>query len=71
MFVIMGKLLETDREGQEGLACCSSWGRKESHTTGRLNNKDVHVSVSKDVMKLRLLRWDSVLNSHVDPVQWI
>ena len=26
-----------DGEGQGGLACCSSWGRKESDTTERLN----------------------------------
>ena len=26
-----------DGEGQEGLACCNSWGRKESDTTERLN----------------------------------
>ena len=24
-------------DGQAGLACCSSWGRKESGTTERLN----------------------------------
>ena len=24
-------------DGQEGLACCESWGRKESDTTERLN----------------------------------
>ena len=24
-------------DGQGGLACCSSWGRKESNTTERLN----------------------------------
>ena len=24
-------------DGQEGLACCNSWGRKESDTTERLN----------------------------------
>ena len=24
-------------DGQGGLACCNSWGRKESHTTERLN----------------------------------
>ena len=24
-------------DGQESLACCSPWGRKESDTTGRLN----------------------------------
>ena len=27
-----------DGEGQGGLACCSLWSHKESHTTGRLNN---------------------------------
>ena len=27
-----------DGEGQGGLACCRPWGRKESDTTGRLNN---------------------------------
>ena len=25
------------RDGQGGLACCDSWGRKESDTTERLN----------------------------------
>ena len=24
-------------DGQGGLACCGSWGRKESDTTGQLN----------------------------------
>ena len=24
-------------DGQEGLACCDSWGRKESNMTERLN----------------------------------
>ena len=27
-----------DGEGQGSLACCSLWGRKESDTTGQLNN---------------------------------
>ena len=26
-----------DGEGQEGLACCSPWGHKESNTIGQLN----------------------------------
>ena len=26
-----------DSDGQGGLACCDSWGRKESDTTERLN----------------------------------
>ena len=26
-------------DGQGGLVCCTPWGRKESDTTGQLNNK--------------------------------
>ena len=29
-----------DGEGQESLACCSSWGHKESYTTEPLNNNN-------------------------------
>ena len=29
-----------DGEGQGGLACNSPWGRKESDTTGQLNNNN-------------------------------
>ena len=29
-----------DAEGQGSLVCCSPWGRKESDTTERLNNKN-------------------------------
>ena len=29
-----------DGEGQGGLACCSPWGRKESGTTGWLDNNN-------------------------------
>ena len=32
----LGKLQELD-DGQGGLVCCGSWGRKESDTTERLN----------------------------------
>ena len=28
-----------DSEGQGSLACCSPWGRKESDTSERLNNR--------------------------------
>ena len=31
-------------DGQGGLACCDSWGRKESDTTERLNWRDVSLS---------------------------
>ena len=30
-----------DGEGQESLACCSPWGRKESDTAERLNNNSM------------------------------
>ena len=29
-----------DGEGEGGLACFSTWGRKESGTTGHLNNSN-------------------------------
>ena len=34
-----------DGEGQGSLACCSSWGHKESDTTERLNNNSLSVAV--------------------------
>ena len=36
MEMSLSKLLELVM-GQEGLACCSPWGRKESDTTEQLN----------------------------------
>ena len=36
--VIQHHLLDVDSEGQGSLACCSSWGCKESDMTQRLNN---------------------------------
>ena len=32
-----------ESEGQGSLACCSSWGHKESDTTQRLNNNKIGV----------------------------
>ena len=32
------ELAPGDPDGQGGLACCSSWGRKESDRTKQLNN---------------------------------
>ena len=42
MDMSLSKLWE-DREGQERLACCSPWGRKESDTTKGLNNDNIVV----------------------------
>ena len=35
-------------DGQGGLACCHSWGRKESDTTERLNWTELSCSVGKE-----------------------
>ena len=37
MDVSLSELRELEGDGQGGLACCDSWGRKESDTTERLN----------------------------------
>ena len=34
--------------GQEGLACCDSWGRKESDTTERLNLTELNIIAQSD-----------------------
>ena len=36
-------------DGQEGLACCGSWGRKESEMTEQLNWTD-HMPTKKDML---------------------
>ena len=43
-----------ESEGQESLACCSPWGRKESDMTERLNNS-IRPSVFPQPVKLPLL----------------
>ena len=41
-------------DGQGGLACCSSWGRKESDTTERLNWTDPVVVVALSISSLHV-----------------
>ena len=36
-------------DGQEGLACCGSWGRKESDTTEQLNWTELTVLEELDL----------------------
>ena len=36
-------------DGQGGLACCDSWGRKESDTTAQLNCTEQYVWEGKEV----------------------
>ena len=47
-----------DGEGQRGLTCCSPWGRKESDTTGQLNNNKYIVKEEEKAVKriLKLLK---------------
>ena len=46
MDMSLSKLRELVME-QGGLACCDSWGRKESDTTERLNRLTVHSKLAK------------------------
>ena len=39
-------------DGQGGLACCSSWGHKESDTTERLNWTEFHIGLSISLFQL-------------------
>ena len=42
-WTILGGFIYLSIDGQGGLACCNSWGRKESDTTERLNWTDVPI----------------------------
>ena len=48
MDISLGKLWEFD--GQGGLACCVSWGHKESDTTERLNWTGVNLYWERPVV---------------------
>ena len=46
-----------DGDGQGGLACCNSWGHKESDTTERLNwtelkGRDLKISFTKEIFTM-------------------
>ena len=43
-----------DGDGQGGMACCSPWGGRESHTTELLNNKS-NISLSNRVFHFTCL----------------
>ena len=34
-----------DGEGQGSLACCSSWGHRESDMTEQLNNNNIYIHI--------------------------
>ena len=47
-------------DGQEGLACCSSWDHKESEPTEWLNWTDLNVFDKMDKMKKIITEWESL-----------
>jgi len=44
----MDSKLQDMVKGQGSLACCSSWGRKESDMTEQLNNSNMGLSTNID-----------------------
>ena len=52
-------------DGQGGLACCDSWGRKESDTTERLNWTDDHNNTIKEATRKSLWHKTSHYCSHI------
>ena len=54
-------------DGQGGLACCGSWGRKESDTTGQLNWTELDYSRPgtsvHGILLTRILEWVAILFS--------
>ena len=46
-------------DGQEGLACCDSWGRKESDTTERLNWTELNHHQWEVLSKFRDSEWSA------------
>ena len=45
-----------DGDGQGGLACCDSWGRKESDTTERLKWTEASLSITNSRSSLKLIK---------------
>ena len=47
-------------DGQGGLVCCSSWGRKESDMTERLNWTELKPSSTQPIHELEVLRFNAL-----------
>ena len=59
-----------DGEGQGSLACCSSWGRKESGTTHRQNDSNATIKNYKEATGVEA-RIVVALGEGQEPVIWI
>ena len=53
-----------DSKGQGSLACCSSWGRKELDTTGRLNNSSNNQCDSISLLMIMLTLFHITLSDY-------
>ena len=49
-------------DGQEGLACCHSWGRKESDMTERLNWTELSIDIT---INLNIYNHDLTADSYI------
>ena len=58
-----------DSEGQGSLACCSSWGRKESDNTWRLNNNKQFYVLYSQLLEVKVV-WVSKIPNKVTSTQW-
>ena len=63
-------------DGQGGLACCDSWGRKESDTTERLIWSDLtwyYLAIKTNILLLCEITWCPVLhiNEIIQYVLWL
>ena len=56
------------RDGQGGLACCDSWGRKESDTTERLHWTELNVGLYEShAKKSDVIQWETGAR---EPLSW-
>ena len=58
-----------DSEGQGSLVCCSSWGRKESDNTWRLNNNKQFYALYSQLLEGKVV-WVSKIPNKVTSTQW-
>ena len=59
-----------DSEGQGSLACCSSWGCKESDNTQRLNNNNKQFYALYSQLLEGKVVWVSKIPNKVTSTQW-